>query len=342
MQRATAPAQPLLLAPWPLPVEPAAEPRGERSPVNPSLLHPRHGGRRAEVRHFSPLRLAFASTLPLLLSSCAWWFPQRDGERLHAEVYSLQTQLTTLRRRLEDAEQDRRQKGERLAVLSSEVERVSSTALRALADLGGDLDEVREDIGRLEGSVETLGERLSTIEVSSSKWKDDLQIRIDERVRLALSRRDEEKQRALEEARERLLGDPVALFAEVTRQIAAGTPADARKLLRELMLRHKGDQAFASRHGAQAQFLLGETYFAEANFAQAIAEHNAVTRMFPNSPWVPGALLMVGRGFERLDMEGDARAFYTKLVDTHPSTPQAGDARARLEAMRPASRGRGR
>jgi TolA-binding protein len=277
-----------------------------------------------------------------MLPSCAWWYPQKDGERLHSEVYSLQTQLTTLRRKLEESEQDRRQKGEQLAVLASEVGRLSSTALRASAELGGDVDKVREDIGRLKGTSESLGERISAIEVSSSRLQDEIELRIEERVRLALTRRDEEKQRALEEARERLLGDPAALFAEAARLVKAGAPGDARSLVRELMRRRKGDQAFSSGHAAHAQYLVGETYFAEGNFEQSLAEHGALTKTFPGSAWEAKAMLRMGESFERLDMPSDARVFYTKIVETHPRTPQAAEARARLEALRSASGRQGR
>ena len=104
-------------------------------------------------------------------------------------------------------------------------------------------------------------------------------------------------------------------------------------MLREVMLRHGKKRSF-NRQAAEAQYLIGETFFAEDNFQQAAAEYNAVRKKYPRSRWVPDALYGLGRCFENLKLPKDAQLFYETIMKKHARSSAAKKARKRLGVLR--------
>jgi tol-pal system protein YbgF len=82
-----------------------------------------------------------------------------------------------------------------------------------------------------------------------------------------------------------------------------------------------------------AQFYLGEIAYHEQNYAEAVKDYNAVLEGFAGSPKAPAAQLR--KGFALL-AEGKKDAGIHELrvlIQRHPQTPEAAQARSKLNGM---------
>lgn len=273
----------------------------------------------------------------LLLTSCAF-YSQEDGERLNNEVYALQTQVTALQQSLSQLQEQEAEQRRQLAQMVGELAGLSKAARRNDADIGVQIDEVLETVARVRGQVESFNERVSTLEAQSSKVEEELEVRFQglaEQQKIDEARSTEERKKAIDQARrrERLLGDSKAALAEVKKLLANKAPADARRLLRELILRNESARSFR-KYRPEAQFLIGETYFAEKKYQQAAAEYNSVRTKHPKSPQVADALYKLGMCFEKLNLPKDAKLFYETVRKKYRRSKAGQEAKKRLDALK--------
>jgi tol-pal system protein YbgF len=92
------------------------------------------------------------------------------------------------------------------------------------------------------------------------------------------------------------------------------------------------DHPLASR----AQFWIGEAYFAQGDFRQALDEYRKVNRNFAASTATPDALLKVGVCYARLNDPGRAHQAWQEVLRHYPRSAAAEKARAYIRT-RPAS-----
>jgi TolA-binding protein len=102
----------------------------------------------------------------------------------------------------------------------------------------------------------------------------------------------------------------------------------ARAAYRKVIDAHNGETA------ARSQFQIGETFFAEGKFEEAVAELLQVEDVYAYPAWSARALLEAGRAFEQLEQHDRAREQYTALVEKYKDSPEAKLARERLAAMK--------
>ncbi|MEL7369766.1 MAG: tetratricopeptide repeat protein [Myxococcota bacterium] len=283
--------------------------------------------------HFSP---RWVSLGLIAATSCAY-YSQEDGQKLADEVFGLQNRLTTLEKSVEELQAIEEKQRKQLAVMTREVGQLSKSARRNDADLGVELDEMKELVARMRGRVEGFDERVTSVETKSSKVQEELELRfqgLDEQRKIEKAKSEAEKQKAIASARarERLLTNPSKALAEAQRLIGKNEPVEARRLVRELLLRNKSKRSFRKRQ-PQAQFLIGETYFTEGNFQQAAAEYNTVRKKHARSRYVPEALYKLGMCFEKLNLKEDAKLFYTTVVKKYAKYAVSKKAKARLRKL---------
>lgn len=281
--------------------------------------------------------LALAAVASLLAPACAY-YSQEDGERLANEVYALQTQVTAMQQAVSQLQTDEKQQKVLLAKMTEEVGTLSKAARRNDADLGVQLDEMMQDVARMRGRVETFSERVSALEQSASKVQEEVDLRFQglaEKRQIDAANSEEEKQKAIDQARERerLLQDPKTALNEAEAMLKS-KPVEARKLLRELDIRYKNDNAYSKKYGAKNQYLIGETYFAEGNYQQAAAVYNTVRKKHPRSKLVPEALYRLGECFEKLNLPEDAKLFYQTVKQKYSRSAAAKKAKKRLAELK--------
>lgn len=281
-------------------------------------------------------RTTWAACAAVVFTSCAH-YSQEDGEKLADEVYGLQTRVAALQKTLDQLQSLEERQRKQLAVTTKEVGTLSRAARRNDADIGVEMDDVKELVARLRGRVEGFDERVSGLETKASKVQEELEVRFQglaEQQKIEKAKTEAEKKQAIAAAkgRERLLSSASKALAAATKLIDKGEPAEARLLVREVMIRNKSKRRFRKLR-PQAQFLIGETYFAEGNFQQAAAEYNTVRKKHGRSSYVPKALYKLGMCFEKLNLKDDAKLFYSTVVQKYRKYSVAKQAAARLKRL---------
>ena len=82
-----------------------------------------------------------------------------------------------------------------------------------------------------------------------------------------------------------------------------------------------------------AQFYLGEIAYHQQNYADAVKNYNAVIESFPGSPKAPAAQLRKGLSLIELGKRDTGIHELRTLIQRHPQTPEATQARSKLNAM---------
>lgn len=87
----------------------------------------------------------------------------------------------------------------------------------------------------------------------------------------------------------------------------------------------------------RAQWLIGETYFLQQRYAEAIDAYRRVDSVDTAGQWAPAALLQAGKAFEKLGRSREAATCYTALLTRFRDWPHATTAQARLATLSPSS-----
>ncbi len=85
---------------------------------------------------------------------------------------------------------------------------------------------------------------------------------------------------------------------------------------------------------ARAQFQIGETYFAQGQYEQAIAALLAVADVYAYPEWSARATFEAGRAFELLKQPADARKQYEQVILWYKDSSEAALAERRLKELR--------
>jgi tetratricopeptide (TPR) repeat protein len=108
---------------------------------------------------------------------------------------------------------------------------------------------------------------------------------------------------------------------------------EARSILHAVI---RSDGAVTSLRG-RAQWVIGETYYMQEKFADAIEAYRKVEGIDPDGNWVAIALVQAGKSFEQLGRTREAAVCYSTLVSRFAESPHAVAARRRLAAIDPTS-----
>jgi len=82
-----------------------------------------------------------------------------------------------------------------------------------------------------------------------------------------------------------------------------------------------------------AQFYLGEIAYRQLNFSDAVKDYNAVLEGFPGSSKAPAAQLRKGLALLQLNKKAAGSHELQLLIQRHPQTPEAAQARTKLNAL---------
>lgn len=263
--------------------------------------------------------LLFASLAP----ACAY-YSQADGERMQDEVYALQQQVTVLQEKLQQLQTEQSRTTSRLDAIGGELSEKTQEGRRYDADVGVQLEEMRVELAHLKGDLGALEARTRDVEEKAETTREEVELRFSAEAKAA---------QEAESRRQQLLGKPGAALEQAEAMIAAGEPAEARALVRGVEIENRDSKRWGV-YAAKAQYLIGETYFAEENWRQAVAAFNKVRQDHRgNDTWMPGSLLRLGMCLEKLGLEDDAKTFYQRASKRFPRHPAGREARRLLRKL---------
>jgi tol-pal system protein YbgF len=122
-------------------------------------------------------------------------------------------------------------------------------------------------------------------------------------------------------------GDAANAYRAAVDLVKAGDHERAVAALRAFIKDH-------ARHdyADNAQYWLGEAFYAHKEYAQALIEFRNVVETYPRGNKVPDALLKVGYCYQSLGQTEKARAVLEQVVNLYPKTEPAALAAKRLES----------
>lgn len=88
---------------------------------------------------------------------------------------------------------------------------------------------------------------------------------------------------------------------------------------------------------AMAQWMIGETFFHQKNYKEALQEYLRLEILYAFPTWQAAALLQAGKCRERLGEAQEAAKLYRKVVKSYPTTSFAKDAASELARLEPAT-----
>ena len=108
--------------------------------------------------------------------------------------------------------------------------------------------------------------------------------------------------------------------------VKAGSHAQAIDGLRAFLRKYPRHD-----YADNAQYWLGEAFYAQKDYPHALAEFRTVIETYPRGNKVPDALLKVGYCYQALGQSEKARAVLEQVVNLYPKTEPAALATKRLE-----------
>ena len=293
----------------------------------------------------------------LYLSGCIAVTPKEDPVK--KDMNSLRQEITAQQQRLAHLEEAVKKgtAGIKQEVRSqkSEVRRIDEYGQKERAGINASIDRVREDmaflsgrLGEIESGIRKIGEDLGTLREKTADKK-ELEGRLNSMQgqlaglegRLAsLS----EKVAALEQMKsppaakeasiepdkqETRPQKPDELYDEAIRFVKEKEYSNAiEKFTRFLSVFPGHDRA------ANAQYWVGEIYYAQKDYERAVLEFNEVVKKYPKSAKVPAALLKQGMAFNELGNKKEAKLIMERIIDKYPKADEAGRAKKILKGMK--------
>ncbi len=292
---------------------------------------------------------------------------QRNLYDLNAEMKNVSSKLDALTKKNNDLQQQLNslssETKNKFGFYEKELEASSQPMRRYQADLGSRLDKLQLDVQNLTGRFEeskyfaekTFGETKNLREGYQAKIDE-----LDKRLAALNTALDNlEKKPAAGEAKtagkpEGENDDPAAVKNETGKgsgkkpekeaKPGASSVDEAYKKAYDLFV--KGDiegarggfQKFLESHpktkyAENAHYWLGECYFAEKKFDEAILEYDEVIKRFPKGNKVPDALLRQGMAFLEMKDTVNAKLILKEVIKRFPKSDQATRARQKLKEM---------
>ena len=282
----------------------------------------------------------WAIAAALLLGAC--WFPKDRGQRLEERVERVEGESAVRvpsgnrgaaeeQSRRVDAKVDAKMAEVQIKLneLNAAVQR-ESAAQREGTERSAGNDKVAEEVSRLRAMLEGYAHRLDAVE------KTVAQLHSSASASASTGARVPERKGAIAPEAPRQREAPAApkgktgVLALARQQEVNGEKGVARDLYQEFV-----DKFPADPNAAQAHFRLGELWFGEKRWRDAVLEYGKVAQDFPRSDKAPDALLRTAESMLALDLKDDAKKLFEGVVSRYPKSSAAQRARARLAELAP-------
>jgi tol-pal system protein YbgF len=204
---------------------------------------------------------------------------------------------------------------------------------REMAALRGQLEEVRKSQETQARELARLAGEMKALDAQSTFVLSEVKASSEERTRVKTSleesgtavRELQTKVDALNKAVAAMPAGPEQLYTTAMASLKVEAHAKAARGFRELTTRYPDDPL-----ASNAQYWLGEAYYRERDFPEAVVEFRKVIDRYPASAQVPDALLKIGLCHRALKDEARARATWEQLTNEFPGTNAASEARSLL------------
>lgn len=215
---------------------------------------------------------------------------------------------------------------QQIATLKAQTEEKLDTQARAQLELAAQITALREEIARLRGQIETL----SYENEQAKKRQQDLYLDLDTRLRKLEGTPGESAGESSAPPAAASKADPAAeakAYENALNLFKAGKYKEAAAAFENFVASYPN-----SDMAPNAQFWLGNSWYAQHQCKQAIDAQMVVTTRWPNSARAPDALIAIANCQRDWGNVQAARRTLTTVVEKYPDSQAAAQARQRLNA----------
>ena len=227
-----------------------------------------------------------------------------------------------------------------------DFEKSMASLRKTLADNSADITDIKEDMQSLKGDRDVIGKDVSTLKAQlpreNEEYKgikkslDDISSRLSYiETLLEIKKKEPQSSEAGKEIKAdsttALTGktDKDSLYASAYKTFKEGNYDKARTEFKNFLNQYPNTE-----YSDHAQFWIGECYYFEKKFEEAILEYDKVVKNYPKGSKVSSALLKEGFAFLMLGDKTSARAVLQQVINNYPNTSQERMARAKLNEIK--------
>ena len=253
------------------------------------------------------------------------------GCATRADMQSLETSTNDARRRIVRLEKEMvgiRQMANDEVQISLQGLRNEMAAMRkGSADLQASQDTIRVDMQEMSGKADDV-----KILVQKSIEEGKFQKEETERRLAAMEDRLAKLEKKIGDQQTTAIGPsdstPEGIYEGGLAAFKAGEMQKARDHFDRVIEQHPTHALIPNCH-----YWIGETYYSEKNYEQAILAFQEVIKNFPKSDKAPAALLKQGMSFKNIGDKKSARYVLNKLKDDYPQSEDAKKGKALLKEL---------
>ena len=240
-----------------------------------------------------PQRLFVGIALALSASAC---LTSGDGEEIRAKARESDRRIVQLE---QQGEQSRRDMDAKLAELQQVLDKATAVLTRGSADVGAQVEQMREQLNTIDGAVAELRHKIETLEQTTATLRTDV------------DSRGPVKGGAVDPSQ--IPADKTSHFQTAYTAYTAGDQEKARSLFREYVTRYPTDAK-----AGEAQYWVAASYTQQNKPATALGEYRKVISEFSKSGAVNVALYGMADAFYRLKACTDAKSAIDALIKRKP------------------------
>ena len=267
------------------------------------------------TRIANPLVRALFAAAALCLGNAACVTTASEGEAMRKDIAQLRADVDQQKKEA-TAERDalKAEQAKVMTDLKAAMDALDRAARKTGADLAVDLERAQGELANLKGQLEVVNHKLD----AADKAQSDRDKKLEEVVGWKSAR--EKQLQAAEHPT-----DKAAIYQLALKKLEAGETARARELFGEFLQKFKSDN-----YAPNAQYWLGETYYAERRFNDAIVEFKKVLDGWKSAEKTPDALLKIGMSFQAQGDCQNAVLFFDEVVSTHRASSASKAAKEKL------------
>jgi TolA-binding protein len=258
------------------------------------------------------------------LTAC--FVPSEVGRQMQADIAALRGEVNGLRHGQEEnraiAIEQTQQTLAKVEQLSRAVQDMGQTSRMSDADFNSQMEHMIRDVQELRGAVEVNEHRLGETEVKLDKT---LTTRITA-MGQASAEADPNAPSSPSVAKAKAPKGKRELLAYGIKLLQDGKTDDGRGILRDLVKQYPKEMGLSDA----ALWRVGESYFDEKKYDDALREYVKVVDKFTSGNFVEGSYYKIALCSAETGHLDDAQTFLTELVTNHKLSPYFKRAQAKL------------
>lgn len=202
------------------------------------------------------------------------------------------------------------------------------------ADIQASVDSNKSEMQALNGRVDDIAIAVKKPMEELTRYREDADKRI-----IALEDRVIKLQAAVDDLNNKIAGvtkqvteqaeTPDSIYTKGLETFKTGDMPAARDIFLKFLEKYPQDEL-----AANAKYWIGETYYSEKNYDQAILTFQDVIKNFPQKDKVPAAMLKQAMSFKAIKDPRNAKFVLKKLIEGYPRSDEAKKAKELLKELK--------